>query len=354
MIALFKRLFVTGFYKHYAGLFLLVALSFIGLCPPGEHWRVFVNLALATISYWPALAIILTLTLTYQYLIVYYVFTILNTESYRFFKLGVLSFSFYHQRLGWLLSLLGMFLPLLFFLITAICVGMMQSQFLFTFILLAFTISTLGVSYYAILRFAEPLTAKDTSGLWTVLGAKLGLNYPMLGIRYLLYRQQLAWVIAKLLSYIFVSILFFIYSDVKEHQGIIMIALTSIAMAHISVLSGQFKFERHDLALWRNLPYRKSNQSLHVFCRVAIILLPETVWLLYRYPFIASLSYLFYMFSFTYFLYHLHFLFKKGSIPIQVTFFLYFCLLLIAPMAPIFLLGLFFLLFSIGVFYKSG
>ncbi len=354
MIALFSRIFVAGFYQQYSGLFLLIGLLFVGLCPPGEHWRIFLNLALATVTYWQGLCIIMLISVVYQYLIVQYIRTTIYLDAFRFLKYSLLSFSFTQRLSAWTLSLTIMSLPMLSFLIAGIYMGIWQGELAFAIILLMWTGSIFCLSHYLVFQFTDPLRSRESKFLWTDWGSRLGSSYMALGIRFLLSEQRLPYFLAKLLSYAFITVLFFVYNDIKEHQGVAMIVLTSIAMPHIPLLAGQFNFERQGLRLWRNLPYHKSTLWLQVFSRIVLILLPESLWLFYRYPWHNALLYIAYLLSFCYFLYHLYFLFPKNQLPGRTLFFLYLTLLILSPLFPIAPLIAGFLIFSAVVYWVHG
>lgn len=208
MVALFSRIFIVAFYRQYSGLFLIIGLAFVGLCPPGEHWRVFVNLALATVTYRPALGIFLVLLLAYQYLVIHYVHLTLNKESFRFLKFSIHSFSFPQRLIGWSTSITMMSFPMLLFTTTAIFMGFWKGDTVFATVLLIASLGVFYLSHHVAFRFADPLRKTNSSVLWTVWGAKLGADYLTLGIRFLLSKQRIPYLMAKLLSYTFVNMLF--------------------------------------------------------------------------------------------------------------------------------------------------
>lgn len=351
---LLTRIFVAGFYRQYSGLFLLVGLLFIGMCPPGQYWEVFVGIALATVSKGWLLAITITFFSLYLFLALLFISGQFRQESHRFlrYSLGALSHLVMDRR--WLLILCANSLPLLFFGSTAIIAGYLAGEPLLPSLLLLYIVTAFAACFWLILRFTEPLKWVDRAALSLDFGIKWGNSYTLLGLRQVMATQRVPYLLAKLLSYIFVNGLFFVYDDVKDHTGVVMLVLTAIVMGHATVIAGQFTFEREDLSLLRNLPHRKVVRGGQVALRLIVLLLPETVWLVARYPLPDAMQFLLYLWAFALVLYHLFFLLSPKEAYANWLFFLFLALAIGSPWGIMVPLIFVFLGISMAIYWVKG
>lgn len=347
MPLLLRKIFIDGFYSQYSGLFLLTGLLFIGLCPPGQHLMVYTNIAHAAATHWPFLLVSLLLTCGYLYLIVHYLLSTYHAQQYSFLKYSFNAMPPQVQRRIIALALLANALPALIFIATGVGSAYLSGSSALPSILLAIALIFMAASFWILSYFTDPLHAITNKYPLGKTEEKLGTNYTALGLRQLLSAQRIPYLLAKLLSYVFVHALLFVYSDVQDHKGFVMLLLTAVVMGHAKVIAGQYAFDRHDLRLWANLPTPLLKRSALLFLRFVILFLPEAVWLINRYPNSSVILFLVYLWTFAFFIYHALYLMAPDESYLKSFFFLFFFLVMLSPMASLLPMSLLFLAVSI-------
>ncbi|SEM13919.1 hypothetical protein SAMN05216436_10226 [bacterium A37T11] len=348
---IFDRLFVLEFYKAYAGLFLFGGLLIVGICPPGQIISVNVTIAQAlSSSLWAGAGACLAWAI-YLSLVATFLYKKMAEVPYRFLQYSATAIAPYERLKIGLRVIVATGLPVYAYGLFCVVLGFRAGNFGMAILMLVFMVASILLLVSGVNRSLEP--ARQPLFQISFNGfRKLENNYMLLGFRQLIIGQKTSLVVSKILSYVLITGMFFIFSDLHDHLDMAALILVAVVLAHSSLLRGQFKFEQEDLAFMRNLPINPLKRLLSTLGRVALIFLPEMFWIIGRYGLFNALHLLFFMIGFALFIYHLSFIIGDDEeFFLKVLFFLFFAMVILIPFGISTYLGLLFFV-SCGLIYR--
>ncbi len=294
------KIFVRGFYRDNAGLFLFLFVTFFVYfffvevlnqthLPPGEV--VFHNLAIALtlISSPQAMAAMCVLWFLYVLKSWGFIFLKLRLPENEFLFLSAPAVKPWQRWISWSLANVLIALPMICYGVFCAVIGIVFGHVSIALLLLGYTFILAAIGGVVLTsRTARPFdTASSLSRHFAFSFAKPFFSWHLFQI---LEKQKLSFVIIKCISWALMSAGFYGLANVQDELRAGSLITLAIAVTHIMLVFHAFHFEREKLTFLRNLP---RTQSYFFFTRIVtylILTLPEIVWYCIKFTLAISMA----------------------------------------------------------------
>ncbi len=280
---LLSRIFVNGFYKAHAGMFLVGFLVIFGAVEPGQLLGYHLALMLALVSDPGMLAIVFAAWLLYTLKTVAYVTSQLSAPEHQFLRYSINAFPFGPHFRSWMASQFALLLPVTAYGLTAAVYGGVHHIWLGPLLIVFFLLllSTLPALLY--LRLTTALKDGSRDGWFIRWSANWKKPLFSLYLYHVMDRLKVQYLVTKLLSWGVITAVFALFADVSHDVRVACIALLAIGVSHSVLVVNQQVFETTRLGFLRNLPYTRSRLFVGYLCGYFLLLLPELVWVFGRF-----------------------------------------------------------------------
>ncbi|MGF7229946.1 hypothetical protein [Arachidicoccus sp.] len=288
--SIFNRIYVFPFYKKYSGLFFFLIVTFLfslvfvgalGELPNDKklYWNLILTIKAFSNPY--VAILIFMLAGFYIYKSVNYLINLLHKSENLFLyqTYGGISFK---KSVGVLLSsFFKVFMPLYLYSLFSFLVG---ALFHFWIIPVIFLLFIIAVHILLSVVFAHKLAygkVDQISRLNIQRTAIKNKSIEFIFLLYILHEQKLVFIINKIISLVFIIVVF---DDGSWQYGLRGIALVTlfISLTHSSIQYQWFKFKSEQLDFSNNLPFSFTSSYLGVLVPYLFILMPE-IFLIIRY-----------------------------------------------------------------------
>lgn len=297
MLKLLYRTIGLTFYQQHAGLFLVVFYLLFGAVEGSQLISYHTALLLAICSSPLVLLLVFGIWLLYALKCAFFVRQHLKQDHYGFTNnLTVLPQN--KQLLVWVKVYAFLLLPILcyagFLLLTALKHG-----FYFTFIAVTAQLSAMLflLSYFT---FRIHNYTFKPAKKWIVLPiVKIKRPFWTWPLFYLLNEQRLMLLLCKLVSFVFLKGMLWMFADVGPDIRVYLTAAMTVALSHAVLLLNLVKFEANYLAFAKGLPITVLKKLMQWLGVVALLILPEMIMFtqLLHFDLAKSLVILFYLAS---------------------------------------------------------
>ncbi|QDW26210.1 hypothetical protein FFJ24_015865 [Pedobacter sp. KBS0701] len=294
-----RKIFVDGFYRTHAGMlvfFFVMLISYclfintLGTVMPDQidFWQFFFTISL--VSNPLIMAFYLVASALYAYKGLKYVLNQLLLPQHEFLYYSFTSSSKKQQILNWYSVLAYIFIPVWCYTLYAIVIGLIFGYYFISIGILLFQLLLIIAGAYIILKESNRLieTNKPT---WLIRISRKW-NKPV----FLLYsfqvfnRSKLAYLLTKLLSWLLISSVFILFSDIKDNSKLLMLITSCIVVPHIVLVYQERIFNDRYLSFLPNFPFSKAKVFFSFCLNYLILLLPEICWMTTRFGLITSLE----------------------------------------------------------------
>jgi hypothetical protein len=131
-----SKIFVQGFYRAHAGMFLFFFLVMIGAVDPGQLLNYHKTLMLAFVTSPVMLLVVFGIWLLYVIKTWHYVLGQITAPSQHFLYYSSNSFIKIRQFKSWLVVQAGILLPVVVYGLLAVCVGLIYGYYLNSFLII--------------------------------------------------------------------------------------------------------------------------------------------------------------------------------------------------------------------------
>lgn len=283
------KIFANGFYRVHAGLFLFVFLVLVGAVDPGQLLNYHKTLMLAFISSPLMLMVVFAVWLLYSIKTWHYTIGQLYSINQQFLFYSSTALSRAKQLTAWMLMQAAMLLPVIVYGLIAVIVGFYHHYYLGP---AAILIYLLFLTWAGGCIYTTLINRQIDGGKQFIL-LRIGANWHKPFFSLFIYQvfndMKVRYVITKIISYLVVNGVFWLFADAVNDVRVAGIAMLAIVTAHAVIVFEERRFEETYLAFARGLPHTR----IRLFAGFAMVylalLLPEVIWLFCRFnPLLAG------------------------------------------------------------------
>lgn len=282
------KIFVNGFYRVHAGMFLVIFLVMFGVVPASKLLMYHKTLMLAFLNGPDMMALVFSGWLIYTLKSWHYVFGKLKQGHQQFLFYSSNSFSKYAQFKSWFCIQLIILMPLMVYGGLTMALGIARHNFLSVFLIAFVLVSLAAVSALLYLWLVNKLTGGADQSFLLKLSNRWQKPFFSLFIFHIFDKMKLAYLVTKLSSWLIITGTFYFFADVRQDMRVAAIAVLAIITAHTRLVFEEHRFAETYLTFARNFGYSRVKLFLNFIVVYALLLLPEAVWLLSRFPVITA------------------------------------------------------------------
>jgi hypothetical protein len=277
------KIFVAGFYRVHAGLLMMMFFVMFGMIEPGQLFNYEKTLMLAFLSSPFFMFAVFVVWLLYAIKAFIYVSGQINAANQQFLFYSSNVFDRRAHFKSWFVTQTAIMLPILTYALVAVFAAIWYHYYLAAFsITLYLLVLTAGS---AALYIKQVNRLVDGSQQSFILQIANGWKKPFfsLFIYHVFDKLKVHYLLSKILSLLIIIMVFYLFADVQHDVRVAGIAMLGVVTAHMVIIYQNHNFESVYLSFARNLPYHRWDRFLNVVVAYLFLLLPECVWLFYRF-----------------------------------------------------------------------
>jgi len=301
-----RKIFVDGFYRTHAGMLVFVFVMLISYClfintlgtvmpDQIDFWQFFFTISL--VSNPLVMAFYLLASILYAYKSLKYILNLLTLPQHEFLYYSFTASAKSGQFVAWCVVLAYIFIPICCYTLYATIIGLVFGYYLISIGVLCFQLLLILMCAYICLRESNRLIEAGKSG-WLIRVSR-NWNKPL----FLLYtfqvfnQSKLAYLLTKLLSWILISSVFVLFSDLEDNFRLLMLITSCMVVAHVALIYQEKLFNDRYLSFLANFPFSKAKIFFSFGLNYIILLLPEICWIITRFGILTSLKLMVFSFS---------------------------------------------------------
>ena len=278
------KIFANGFYRVHGGFLFFMFLVLFGLVEPNQLLSYHKALMLAFITSGLMMVVVFLLWLAYMLKAAHYMVGQLFGQTQAFLFYSSTANTRQQQFKAWFTVNVAVALPVLVYGSVSAVVAITAGFLLQGLGIIAYMLALLCAGAWFCTFMANRLIGGSKQSIILRLTKTWAKPYFSLYIYHVFNKLKLNWFISKVLSYLIITGVFMLFADVSHDTRVAAIAMLAISVAHAVLVFEERKFQEVYLVFARNLPYNRVKLFLSFAAVYAILLLPEAVWLLGRYP----------------------------------------------------------------------
>ncbi len=301
-----RKIFVDGFYRTHAGMLVFVFVMLISYClfintlgtvmpDQIDFWQFFFTISL--VSNPLILAFYLVASVLYAYKNLKYLLNQLALPQQEFLYYSFTSSSKKHQFLAWCAVQAFIFIPLWCYTLYATVIGLIFGYYLVSVAILIFQLFLVFGSAYVCLKESNRLIEASKPNWLIRICRKWNKPVFLLYTFQVFNRSKLAYVLTKMLSWILISSVFVLFSDLEDNFRLLMLITSCIVVAHVVLIYQEKIFNDRYLSFLPNFPFSKAKVFFGFCLNYLILLLPEMCWIFTRFDVLTSLELIAFAFS---------------------------------------------------------
>ena len=294
-----RKIFVDGFYRVHAGMLVFAFVMLISYClfintlgtvmpDQIDFWQFFFTISL--VSNPLIMAFYLVASSLYAYKSLKYVLNQLALPQQEFLYYSFTSATKKQQFISWCGVLAYIFIPVLCYTLYAITIGIIFGYYLISIGILLFQVLLILVSAYICLKENNHLIEANKPNWLIRISRKWNKPVFLLYTFQVFNRSKLAYLLTKLLSWVLISSVFILFSDIKDNTKLLMLVTSCIVVAHVVLIYHEKVFNDRYLSFLPNFPFSKVKVFFSSCLNYLILLLPEICWMTTRFGLITSLE----------------------------------------------------------------
>jgi hypothetical protein len=297
------KIFAYRFYREQSGLLLFLFVTIISYC-------FFINTAgiyrmEESVFYHLMLMMTFIITpvmmlLVFAFWLIYtikswqYVAAQLQLENNQFLFYGITSFSKSDQFKSWFCVQLMISLPFLGYWLFATVLGIIYHANLIPAITLVYILLMASVSALLYVYLANRINKTHRPALLLRMSTKLSKPFSSLFMYHLFDRTKLIYLLTKIASLLVMTGVLYIFADYKHDLRVPYLIMLSIVTLHSVLIFQEHRFKETYLSFARNLPYSRFKLFFNFSFIYFLIILPECIWCLSKFPFLTAIEMLFF------------------------------------------------------------
>ncbi|MEE1944062.1 hypothetical protein VRU48_03015 [Pedobacter sp. KR3-3] len=280
MLKLLYKTIGRTFYQQYAGLFLVVFYLLFGAVEGSQLISYHEALLLAFCASPLALLLLLGIWILYALKCAFFVRQQLKQENFVFAN-NITVLRKNSQLWVWVKVYALLLLPILGYALLLLFMALRHGHYL-TFMAVSLFLPLL-LLLLARYTFNQHNYAFKTIQIWVKLPMfKVKRPFWTWPLFYLLNEQRLMLILCKVVSFVFLKGMLWMFADVGPDSRVYLTAAMTVVLSHSVVLLNLVKSEANYLSFAKGLPIATFNKLLHWLGVVCLLLLPEMilfVWL---------------------------------------------------------------------------
>jgi len=236
------------------------------------------------------MAFYLVASALYAYKGLKYVLNQLLLPQHEFLYYSFTSSSKKQQILNWYSVLAYIFIPVWCYTLYAIVIGLIFGYYFISIGILLFQLLLIIAGAYIILKESNRLIETNKPNWLIRINRKWNKPVFLLYSFQVFNQSKLAYLLTKLLSWLLISSVFILFSDIKDNSKLLMLITSCIVVPHIVLVYQERIFNDRYLSFLPNFPFSKAKVFFSFCLNYLILLLPEICWMTTRFGLITSLE----------------------------------------------------------------
>jgi len=302
------KIFAYRFYREQSGLLLFLFVTIISYCffinTAGvyqmEESTFYHLMLMMTFIITPVMMLLVfACWLIYTIKSWQYVAAQLQLENNQFLFYGITSFSKARQFKSWFCVQLMISLPFLGYWLFATVLGFIYHANLIPAITLVYILLLASISAWLYVYLVNRINKTRKSALLIRMSSKLSKPFSSLFMYHLFDRYKLIYLLTKIASLLVMTGILYIFADFKQDLRVPYLIMLSIVTLHSVLIFQEHRFKETYLSFARNLPYNRSRLFFNFSFIYFLLILPECIWCLSKFPLPEALEMLFFGLSTT-------------------------------------------------------
>jgi hypothetical protein len=301
-----KKIFVDGFYRSHAGMLVFIFVILISYClfintlgtvrpDQIDFWQFFFTISI--VSNPLILTFYLFGSLLYAYKGLKYVLNQLVLPQQEFLSYSFTASTKKRQFRAWCAVQTSIFVPVLCYTLYAIAIGVVFGFYLISIGILLFQVLLIVISAYICLKESNRLIEANKPDWLIRISRKWNKPVFLLYTFQVFNQSKLAYLLTKLLSWVLISSVLVVFTDLKDNSGLLMLITSCIVVAHVVLIYQEKIFNDRYLSFLPNFPFTKGKVFFSFSLNYLVLLLPEICWLLRSFGVLSSLGLIAFAFS---------------------------------------------------------
>ncbi|MXV13807.1 hypothetical protein [Hufsiella ginkgonis] len=283
-----SKIFVNGFYRAHAGLFIFAFLVIFGSVDPGQLLGYHRALMLAFVSDPVMLSLVFAGWLLYALKTFHYVASQLNGSSQQFLFYSSNSFGKPEQLKSWCAVQLAIMLPVSVYGLLAAAMGLYHHLYVLPVVVICYLLLLVTGCAWLYVRLVNRLSDRSQLSVLTRFSQQWRKPFFSLYGYQVMHQAKVAYLLVKLLSWGIITAVFALFADVSSDSRVACIALLAIAAAHAVLVFNQHVFERERMQFSRNLPYTRLSLFGGYLLGYLVLVIPEAIWIFSRFNLVMA------------------------------------------------------------------
>jgi hypothetical protein len=260
----------------------------IGAVDPGQLLNYHKTLMLAFVSSPVMLLVVFAVWLLYTLKSVHYVSVQINAPMQQFLYYSAISFLKQQQFKSWFVVQTAILLPVTLYGLVAAGVGFYNHLYILPLIIILYLLLLTAFGAWIYTINLSRLIAGGSGPAWMHWSSSLRKPLFSLYIYHILHRLKLPFLITKVLSWLIITSIFWLFADVKHDARVAGMAVLAIGIAHAVLVFEHQKFGQVYLTWVRNFPLSFIKRYIFLVLTYSLLLLPEVVWLFSRFKLLSA------------------------------------------------------------------
>ncbi|NII85319.1 hypothetical protein [Pedobacter sp. SG908] len=301
-----KKIFVDGFYRTHAGMLVFIFVILISYClfintlgtvrpEQIDFWQFFFTISIVSNP------LILTFYLIgssfYAYKSLKYVLSQLALPQQEFLYYSFTASSKKQQFKNWFIVQVYIFIPVLSYTLCAITVGLIFGFYFISIVILLFQLLLIMAGAYICLKENNCLIEANRPSWLIRINRKWNKPVFLLYSFQVFNQSKLAYVLTKLLSWVLISSVFLVFTDLKDNDKLLKLITSCIVVAHVAIIYQEKIFNDRYLSFLSNFPFTKAKIFFSFCLNYLVLLLPEICWIFTNFGILTSLELIAFAFS---------------------------------------------------------
>jgi hypothetical protein len=286
------KIFAAGFYRAHSGMLVFLFGTLISYCffintlgsVPSwafAEWNLVITLSLVSNPF--ILLVFFLLCFGYAVKSLQYNAAQLTVKTNEFLYYSSSSVNKYQQFKSWFIVQFNIFLPLWIYGFFAAIIGVNYGHYKIPACIVIYLLILTGATTLTCLKLVNGLI--DINKKTLVMRLIKGWKKPffLLYTFFVFNNLKLAYVITKIVSWIFIVGMVSLFSDQKSDIIISATVMLVLITTHSFLIYNEYRFNETSLYFSHNFPYSKNKLFLGFSANYLILMLPELLWFITSY-----------------------------------------------------------------------
>lgn len=301
-----RKIFVDGFYRMHAGMLVFIFVILMSYClfintlgtvrpDQIDFWQFFFTISLVSNP------LIMTFYLIgsslYAYKSLKYVLNQLALPQHEFLYYSFTSSFRKRQFMAWCAVQTCIFIPVLCYTLYAITIGIVFGYYLISIGILLFQLLLILAGACIYLKESNRLIEANKPNWLIRISRKWNKPVFLLYVFQVFNQSKLAYVLTKALSWVLISSVFLVFTDLKDNSRLLMLITSCIVLAHVVLIYQEKIFNDRYLSFLPNFPFTKKKVFFSFCLNYLVLLLPEICWIFTNFGILTSFGLISFAFS---------------------------------------------------------